>query len=56
MYQRPDYERAVELIGSGQVVTDPLFSKHFPIDEYLAAYEFIEAQGDKTMKVFIDLN
>lgn len=56
MYQRPDYERAVELIGSGQVVTNPLFSKHFPIDEYLAAYEFIEAQGDKTMKVFIDLN
>jgi 2-desacetyl-2-hydroxyethyl bacteriochlorophyllide A dehydrogenase len=55
MYQHQDYERAVELIASGQVATQPLFSKHFPIDEYLAAYEFIEAQGDKTMKVFIDV-
>ena len=55
MYQRDDYIRAVELIDSGQVKTQPLFSKHFPIDQYLAAYQFIEAQGDKTMKVFIDL-
>ncbi|MFC1996189.1 zinc-binding dehydrogenase [Chloroflexota bacterium] len=55
MYQRHDYHRAVELIASGKVATQPLFSKHFPMDEYLAAYEFIEAQGDKTMKVFIDL-
>ena len=55
MYQRNDYLEAVNLIASGQVVTQPLFSKHFPIDEYLAAYKFIEAQGDKTMKVFIDL-
>jgi 2-desacetyl-2-hydroxyethyl bacteriochlorophyllide A dehydrogenase len=55
MYQRPDYERAVDLIASGQVITDPLLSKHFSLDEYLAAYDFIEAQGDQTMKVFIDL-
>jgi 2-desacetyl-2-hydroxyethyl bacteriochlorophyllide A dehydrogenase len=55
MYQRNDYLEAVDLIASGQVVTQPLFSKHFPIDDYLAAYKFIEAQGDKTMKVFIDL-
>ena len=55
MYQRADYERAVELIASGQVISQPLFSKHFPMDDYLAAYEFIEAQGDQTMKVFIDI-
>lgn len=56
MYQRPDYEQAVELITSGAVVTQPLFSHHFPLEEYLQAYEFIEAQGDRTMKVLIDFS
>jgi L-iditol 2-dehydrogenase len=55
MYQRRDYKRAVELIAIGKVVTDPLFSKHFPFDQYLDAYLFIEEQGDRTMKVFIDV-
>ncbi len=55
MYRRPDYERAVELIDSGAVITAPLFSKHFTLDEYLAAYHFIDAQRDKTMKVIIDM-
>lgn len=54
MYQREDYERAIELIGSGQVATLPLETQHFAFCEYLAAYEFIERQGDKCMKVFID--
>lgn len=56
MYQRKDYERAVELIATGQVITDPLFSKHFRLDDYLQAYQFIDDQGDKSMKVFIDVN
>ncbi|MBU1661589.1 MAG: alcohol dehydrogenase catalytic domain-containing protein [Chloroflexi bacterium] len=55
MYRRPDYERAVELIDSGAVITTPLLSKHFTLDEYLAAYHFIDAQRDKTMKVIIDM-
>jgi L-iditol 2-dehydrogenase len=55
MYQRADYEQAVALIASGVLKTQPLFSKHFPMDDYLAAYEFIEAQRDQTMKVFIDV-
>lgn len=55
MYKRPDYERAVELIAAGAVATEPLFSKHFPMDNYLDAYQFIDAQRDKTMKVFIDI-
>ena len=55
MYQRPDYRRAVELIASGGVITEPLMSKHFAFDDYLAAYRFIDQQGDKTMKVFIDV-
>jgi 2-desacetyl-2-hydroxyethyl bacteriochlorophyllide A dehydrogenase len=56
MYQRPDYERAVELIDTGAVITDPLISKHFSMDDYLEAYRFIDTQRDKTMKVFIDIS
>lgn len=55
MYQRPDYEQAVAWIASGAIQTEPLMSRHFALGEYLEAYHFIEAQGDKTMKVFIDV-
>lgn len=55
MYQRADYERAVALLAAGEVISEPLFSQHFSLDDYLAAYEFIEAQGDQSMKVLIDV-
>jgi L-iditol 2-dehydrogenase/threonine 3-dehydrogenase len=55
MYQRRDYEEAVRRIAAGQIITDPLDSKHFPFEEYASAYKFIDEQGPKSMKVFIDL-
>jgi L-iditol 2-dehydrogenase len=55
MYQRPDYLRAVELIASGGILTEPLVSKHFSIDNYIEAYHFIDQFGDKSMKVVIDV-
>ena len=55
MYKREDYERAVELIESGQIITEPLMSRHFRMEDYLAAYKFIDAERDKSMKVFIDI-
>jgi L-iditol 2-dehydrogenase len=55
MYQRRDYERAVELIASGGIVTEPLVTKHFSLDDYLEAYHFIDKFGDRTMKVIIDV-
>jgi L-iditol 2-dehydrogenase len=55
MYKAEDYRRAVELIASGGIVTGPLGSKHFPLDRYLDAYKFIEEQGDRSIKVFIDV-
>ena len=55
MYQRRDYERAVELIASGAVITEPLMSQHFKLDDFLDAYHYIEREGDKSMKVFIDV-
>jgi L-iditol 2-dehydrogenase len=58
MYKREDYLRAVELIKRGEdggIRTGPLMSQHFAMDDYLEAYKFIERQGDKAMKVFIDI-
>jgi L-iditol 2-dehydrogenase len=55
MYQRPDYQRAVELIASGGIITEPLVSKHYSIDDYIEAYRFIDQFGDKSMKVVIDV-
>ena len=55
MYKREDYERAVYLIQQGMIVIQPLISKHFPLEEYLEAYEYIDKQGDKSMKIIIDV-
>ena len=55
MYKHEDYEAAVEMIANGKIKLDPLMSKHFPFEEYLDAYKYIEEKGDKNMKVFIDL-
>jgi L-iditol 2-dehydrogenase len=55
MYQRQDYQRAVELIASGGIITEPLVSKHFSLDTYIEAYRFIDKFGDRSMKVVIDV-
>jgi 2-desacetyl-2-hydroxyethyl bacteriochlorophyllide A dehydrogenase len=55
MYKHEDYVKAVELIAGGDVITQPLVTKHFPFEQYADAYKFIDAQGDKTLKVMIDL-
>ena len=55
MYKHEDYLEAVDLIADGKIKLDPLISKHFPFEEFLDAYKFIEQQGDKIMKVIIDL-
>jgi 2-desacetyl-2-hydroxyethyl bacteriochlorophyllide A dehydrogenase len=55
MYKHEDYEQAVNWIASGEVITDPLITRHFPFEQYAEAYRFIEAQGDRTLKVMIDV-
>ena len=55
MYTKKDYVRAVELMSSGGVITDPLVSIHFAFEQYLDAYHFIDTQADKSMKVFVDI-
>lgn len=56
MYRHEDWDQAVRWIASGVVRTEPLVTRHFPFAEYPEAYRFIDAQGDKAMKVMIDVN
>ncbi|MDY0099870.1 MAG: alcohol dehydrogenase catalytic domain-containing protein [Bacteroidales bacterium] len=55
MYRHEDYLLAVDLISSGKIKTMPLLTDRFPFEKYAEAYHFIESQGDKTLKVMIDL-
>jgi len=55
MYRKEDYEEAVSMISNGKIKTAPLITRHFPFEQYLDAYHFIEEQGAETMKVMIDL-
>jgi len=55
MYKHEDYQRAVELLASGAIVTGPLETKHFPFEHYPDAYRYIIDQAGKCMKVFLDL-
>lgn len=55
MYRQADYEQAVDWIVSGEMVTEPLVTGHYSFEQYEDAYRFIEAQGDKTLKVVIDV-
>ncbi len=56
MYKHEDYEQAVQWIASGKINTEPLITCHFPFARYQDAYHYIEAQGDKTLKVMIDVH
>lgn len=55
MYRKEDYEEAVSMISNGKINTAPLITRHFPFEQYLDAYHFIEDQGAETMKVMIDM-
>jgi L-iditol 2-dehydrogenase len=56
MYTQKDYEQAIALIQGRRVQLAPLMSAHYPFGQYLAAYQFIEANRDQSMKVFIDFD
>ncbi len=56
MYRRPDYEHAVKLMQTGAIRTQPLESHHVVFDDYLQAYNYLIAMGDRAMKVFVDVD
>lgn len=55
MYRKPDYERAIELVTSGEMHLDELITHRFPFEEYLQAYHAIERSNGEYMKVMIEL-
>jgi L-iditol 2-dehydrogenase len=56
MYQKGDYERAVELAANGKLTLDKMITHRFPFREYLKAYETIEESEGEYMKVMISLD
>lgn len=55
MYQKKDYERAIELVSNGKLYLDQMITHRFAFKDYLEAYKAIESSGGKYMKVMIDL-
>jgi (R,R)-butanediol dehydrogenase / meso-butanediol dehydrogenase / diacetyl reductase len=53
VYERADYERAVELVGFGVVPVDALVSAIVPLDEAGTAFGMLEGGGG-VMKVLVD--
>jgi L-iditol 2-dehydrogenase/threonine 3-dehydrogenase len=55
MYRHEDYLEAASFISSGEIMIDPLISRHFPFEKYAEAYQYIEERGDQLIKIMIDL-
>ena len=55
MYRHDDYECAIDMIANRKINALPLHTCSFPFEKFHEAYEFIENQGDHTLKVMIDL-
>lgn len=55
MYKHEDYVRAVELIEKGEIITEPMVTKHFPFEKYTDAYKYIDEHSNEVMKIMIDM-
>ena len=55
MYQKQDYERAIELVAGGKLRLDKMITHRFAFEQYLEAYETIETSNGEYMKVMVDL-
>jgi L-iditol 2-dehydrogenase len=56
MYQKADYDKAIELISTGKMHLDDLVTHRFNFEQYLDAYHTIEESNGEYMKVIIDLD
>jgi L-iditol 2-dehydrogenase len=55
MYQKKDYEYAIELAAADKLHLESLVTHRFPFERYLDAYKAIDASKGEYMKVMIDL-
>lgn len=56
MYQKPDFEQAIDWLSTGKLNLTPLVSARFPFERFLDAYKLIEEARGNSMKVMIDLD
>ncbi len=56
MYRHEDFLEAIKLTSEKKVSLKPLMSKHFAFRDFKKAYEYIDANREGTMKVFIDID
>ena len=56
MYRHDDYVDAMRMVSEGKVKLAPLQTKHFAFEDFLAAYEYIDANRETTMKVIVDVD
>lgn len=55
MYQRKDYQRAIELVAEGKLCLDPMITHRFAFKDYPDAYRAIDTSEGSYMKVMIEL-
>jgi L-iditol 2-dehydrogenase len=55
MYQKQDYEIAIDLVTKGRLHLEGLISRHYPFLQYMDAYRDIDQAKGNMMKVMIDL-
>lgn len=55
MYRNEDYIDAIRLTNEKKVALTPLISKHFAFQDYLQAYQYIDANRETTLKVIINV-
>jgi len=53
MYQQPDWVKAIALVEQRKVDLDPLVTHRFAFADYQKAYQFIDANRERSMKVMI---
>ena len=56
MYRHEDFVDAIRYVNEKKIQLKPLISKHFPVKEYMKAYEYIDNNRETTMKVIIDVD
>lgn len=56
MYRHEDYMDAIRFVNEGKIQLKPLQTAHFAFADYQAAYEYIDNNREKTMKVIIDVD
>ncbi|MGC9522926.1 MAG: zinc-dependent alcohol dehydrogenase [Anaerolineae bacterium] len=56
MYQKSDYERAIELVESGEMRLKEMVTHRFAFEDYAKAYRAIEESEGRYMKVMIELD